>query len=90
MTMKKSSFLCVCLSALLFAAGALGMAQTTTATLSGQVTDESGAVLPGAQLTVSNTATGVSRTLVTDAGGRFVAPQLAPGSYEVTATSSGF
>jgi hypothetical protein len=38
-----------------------GRAQTTTAVLSGIVTDETGAVLPGAQVTVGNTATGVRR-----------------------------
>jgi hypothetical protein len=66
------------------------MAQTTTATLSGTVTDESGAVLPGAQITVTNTATGVRRSVTTDSAGRFVASQLPSGPYEVTATLTGF
>ncbi len=68
----------------------LGMAQTTTATLSGVLTDETGAVLPGAQVTVSNTATGLRRTVTTDAAGRFMASQLPPGPYEVIATLAGF
>lgn len=67
-----------------------GSAQVTTATVSGIVTDETGAVLPGVQVAVENTATGAQRTIVTDAAGRFAAPQLAPGPYEVTATMAGF
>ena len=67
-----------------------GRAQTTTAALSGLVTDETGGVLPGAQVTVTNTATGIRRSVTTDAGGRFVASQLPPCSYEVTVTISGF
>lgn len=74
---------------LMLAVHTQAMAQTT-ATLSGLATDESGAVLPRAQITVTNSATGVRRSLTTDAGGRFVASQLPPGPYEVTATMSGF
>ena len=70
--------------------GLQGNAQTTTATLSGVVTDESGAVLPGAQVTVTNTATRVRRAVTTDAAGRFTAPQLEPGPYEVSTTMTGF
>lgn len=83
--------------ALLMCAGTLVLilipratAQTTTATLSGTLTDESGAVLPGAQVTVTNVATGAQRAVPTDGRGRFVAPQLAPGPYQITATMPGF
>src|SRR5438094_767864 len=69
---------------------AAGRAQTNTAGLSGNLTDETGAVLPGAQITVTNTATGISRTVPTDERGRFVVPQLPPGPYELKATMSGF
>ncbi len=68
----------------------LAMAQTTTATLSGAVTDATGGVLPGAQVAVTNVATGVRRTTVTDEHGRFVAAQLPPGPYELTVTVAGF
>src|SRR5258706_13848681 len=71
------------------AASTLGLAQTT-ATLSGVASDASGAVLPGAQVTVTNKNTGVKRTVATDSPGRFTASQLAPGPYEVTATAPGF
>jgi len=62
----------------------------STATLSGVVTDPSGAVVPGAQVTVHSLATGLDRQLVTDSAGLYVAPSLLPGDYEVQAKASGF
>lgn len=67
-----------------------GRAQTTTATLSGAVTDETGGVLSGAQITISNVATGVKRSTAADDRGRFVVAQLPPGPYELTVTAAGF
>lgn len=66
------------------------MAQTTTATISGLVKDESGAVLPGVSVNVKNVDTGSVRTLVTDDQGHYMAPELGPGNYEVEATLAGF
>ena len=87
--MKKLTLLvCAVFSILIFVQA--GRAQTTTAVLSGVVSDETSAVLPGAQVTVGNTATGVRRTVTTDSVGRFTASQLPPGSYEVTVTLTGF
>lgn len=62
----------------------------STATLSGTVTDPSGAVVPGAQVTVHSLATGLDRQLVTDSAGLYVAPSLVPGDYQVQAKASGF
>jgi len=70
--------------------GPFAAAQTTTAEISGAFTDETGAVLPGVQVTVMNVETGVQRAVMTDASGRFLVPQLAPGSYQITATMAGF
>jgi hypothetical protein len=53
-------------------------AQTTTAVLAGSVTDETGAVLPGAQVTVTNTATAVKRAVTTNAAGRFIRSRNSP------------
>ena len=87
--MKKLTLLvCAVFSILIFVQA--GRAQTTTAVLSGVVSDETSAVLPGAQVTVGNTATGVRRTVTTDSVGRFTASQLPPGPYEVTVTLAGF
>ncbi len=65
-------------------------AQTTTGEIQGTVADQSGALIPGVSVTVANTATGVMRELVTDADGRFAAPGLQVGPYEVTAALQGF
>ncbi len=73
---------------LLVSAGAC-FAQST-ATLSGTVTDPSGAVVPGAQVTVHSLATGLDRQVTTDSAGLYVAPSLEPGDYQVQAKAAGF
>src|SRR5207249_8714818 len=55
------------------------------ATLKVTVNDQSGAVIPGATVTLKNTATGAKRTDVTESHGLSVIPGLPPGSYELTA-----
>jgi len=65
-------------------------AQSTGGSLSGTVKDGTGGVLPGVTITISNTDTGLTRTLVTDGGGRYVAPDLPPGPYRVRAALQGF
>lgn len=64
-------------------------AQTTNATIIGDVTDQSGGVIAGASITVRNVATGISRELKTDNSGAYRAFPLNPGTYEVTASSPG-
>ena len=66
------------------------LAQQGTAQISGKVTDEQGAVLPGVAVTVTNEATGVFRELVTSSEGTYVAAQIVPGTYTVTARLTGF
>ena len=57
--------------------------------ITGTVTDTSGALVPGATVTV-RTATGESKTTTTDADGKFLVTGLAPGTYEVSVTAPGF
>ena len=66
------------------------LAQVTTGTISGAVTDSTGAVLPGATINLKSVEKGFSRTVTTDEGGRYRAPELALGSYEITAEVAGF
>ena len=68
---------------------ALLLAQSA-GTISGTVRDESSAVLPGVEVVMRNTETGFTRTTVTDAAGRYSAPQLPLGQYEVRASFTGF
>jgi len=65
-------------------------AQVSGATLSGLITDEQGGPVAGASVTVRNTGTGVVREVVTNADGLYAAPNLLPGSYEVTIAAKGF
>ncbi len=65
------------------------MAQVSAA-LSGRVTDQSGAGVPGATVSAKDTDMGISRETVTDAAGRYELPALPVGRYEVAATKSGF
>ncbi len=61
-----------------------------TATISGTVTDQSGAALPGAEVTVTNVDTNQVRKVSSLDNGSYVAPQLAPGKYSLTVNKSGF
>ena len=65
-------------------------AQTFRGTILGTVTDPTGAVLPGAKVTVKNTGTGLERSTETSADGSYSLPELPIGSYNVTVTQSGF
>jgi Carboxypeptidase regulatory-like domain len=59
-------------------------AQTYQGRILGLIIDSSGAVVAGAKVMVTNLLTGVSRTLLTNSAGEYVAPDLDPGSYKVT------
>src|SRR5579864_6687670 len=67
-----------------------GYAQAVGATLSGTVTDPSGAVIPNAQVSVTNAATAVATRATTDAAGFYTLPNLLPATYEATVTAPGF
>lgn len=66
------------------------MAQATTGTLRGTVTDSNGAAIAGATVTVKNDSTGTTGSFVTSSEGNFDAPALLPGSYTVTTEAKGF
>src|SRR6201996_5989954 len=68
----------------------LGYAQEFRGTISGAVTDPSGAVVPGAQIVVKETQTGTINKTQSDAAGQYVVPFLLPGNYMVTVTAKGF
>jgi hypothetical protein len=73
------------------AATAAGIARAQgEAAISGVVTDESGSVIPGATVKVTNVDTGAVRELSTDQAGRYDAPVLPVGSYTVSAEKTGF
>ncbi len=75
--------------AVLLAAGTLS-AQVERGTIAGTVRDPSGAVVPSVAITVKNVATGVEFKTATTQSGEYVAPNLIPGEYSVTASKQGF
>jgi len=81
--------LCFFLALILFPSVAAN-AQVTGATLSGTVTDTSGAVIPGVMVSIKNRGTGVVRNVSSDEAGLYSAPNLLAGSYDVTASAAGF
>src|SRR5581483_9582249 len=62
----------------------------STGQIVGEVVDPSGGAVAGAEVTVRNTGTNYIRTVTTDAAGRYVAPYLPLGMYEIGAKASGF
>ncbi|MCP5119126.1 MAG: carboxypeptidase regulatory-like domain-containing protein, partial [bacterium] len=62
----------------------------STGTIQGVVTDNSGAVIPGAEITITNLDTGVESTSSANAVGFYTVPALNPGRYSVTCASEGF
>ena len=69
---------------------AAGGAQEITATITGTVTDQTGAVLPGVTVSLKNTETGFTKDVVTNDKGAYSAPYLPPGKYEITFSLTGF
>jgi len=69
---------------------AVALSQTITASLEGNITDPTGAVIVDARVRIVNTATNVAASLKTDGVGRFLAPSLPPGPYAVTIEAVGF
>jgi hypothetical protein len=65
-------------------------AQVAGGTMLGTVKDPSGAVVTGAQVTIMNIATGVSRVVPTDGNGSYSAANLLPGAYSITVSAPGF
>jgi hypothetical protein len=64
--------------------------QVVGATLSGTVKDPSGAIVPHAQISIKNMATGISTAATTNSDGFYATPNLLPGTYEVAASAQGF
>src|ERR1700676_1203166 len=73
----------------LFLFSSLASAQTL-GSITGEVRDSSGAVMPNASVTVTNTATNASRSTATNNAGIYVFPDLVPGTYEARVQAAGF
>ena len=87
--MKLTRSLCL-VTVTLAGAFAISAWGQSIATLSGTVSDPSGAAVPNAKVTVHSLATGLDRVIETDGAGLYVAPSLQPGDYKVSVTAAGF
>jgi len=87
-------FLRFCLASLLLVAicaiGAMAQSQASTGQIVGTVKNPNGELVPGATVTVTNPANGLSRSVTTNDQGGFTAPNLPSGEYELTTSASGF
>src|SRR4051812_21563753 len=79
-----SLLLCLCV------AGAFAQSNITSGEIKGTVVDANGAIIPGANIEITNVDTNFSKTVTSDGDGRFIGLLLPPGKYTVTATKSGF
>ena len=94
--MKKGSttwtrwFANILFAVLIAAVSRAGVAQTTTGSIYGSVTDNTGGVLPKAAVTVTNVQTGLIHTTQSNDGGDYTFPALDPGDYSISARFEGF
>jgi carboxypeptidase family protein/TonB-dependent receptor-like protein len=88
-----------CVNSVLFTLGVVGLSlficpsawpQVAGATLSGTVTDSTGAALTAAKIVLKSAATGVERTAETDSAGVYSMPNIPAGTYQISASASGF
>ncbi len=89
MAFGRGGFVCVVLACALLVSFQVS-AQVTGGTLSGTVSDPSGASISGAQLVIKNVATGIEHTVTTNDHGFYTAVNLLAGSYQVTISATGF
>ncbi|HKO20266.1 MAG TPA: carboxypeptidase-like regulatory domain-containing protein, partial [Acidobacteriaceae bacterium] len=76
--------------AVLLLIGVPGLAQQTRATLTGRVTDKTGAIVPSAQIAVTNMDTGAKTSVKSNSAGDYTVPFLIPGRYSVSVDQPGF
>ena len=81
---------CVRIFTFLALTAGVSWAQRDLATLTGTVTDQSSAIVPGAKVAITEVATGLAYTVVTDTAGIYVRPALKPGTYTVEVEAQGF
>jgi carboxypeptidase family protein len=88
--LSKAIRVVACLGSAVLLFGFPLFSQVNTGRILGTVADQTGGVIAGAMVTVTNTETGVARNLVTDGAGEYIAPNLNAGKYSVRASAAGF
>src|SRR5437762_3116996 len=95
MTCRNRAFLSsLILMAILFGMGLFmpvwAQSGSTASSITGKVTDETGAIIPGASVTARNIKTNLTREVFSGEDGSFLITQLPPGTYELISTADGF
>ena len=90
MTSRLTFFVCLSLFLLAFNFHAARSQDLDTVTISGRVTDQNGAVIPGAEVQATLVKTGLTRTTTSNAAGRYRLVQLEPGSYVLRVSANSF
>src|ERR1700735_4849456 len=85
-----SSFTVACVTLIVLVTGSACLAQVAGGTISGRVIDRSGRAIAGAQVAIKNSATAILRSIHADNDGIYTAPNLLPGTYEISASKEGF
>src|ERR1035438_7208354 len=85
---RSQRFLAVALAVL--ASAGLAYSQAVNATMLGTVTDASGAVVPNAKVTITETQTSVAHETQSNGSGNYIVPNLPPGTYSVSVEATGF
>ena len=88
--MRSGSWLAALVIGSILALGTYAFAQSATTSLHGTISDEKGAVVTGAKITITNPATGFSRTVNTDDQGSYQFLEVPPSTYIMTVTAAGF
>jgi hypothetical protein len=79
-----------CVTAIVLVTGSACLAQVAGGIISGRVIDSSGGAIAGAQVAVKNSETAILRSVGADNDGIYTAPNLVPGTYEISASKEGF
>src|SRR5216684_275849 len=88
--LRRVAFSILAILAIAILSAGQAYAQVSGATLSGTITDPSGASIANAKVSITNKATGITRDVTADAAGFYSAPNLLPGAYEVAVAAPGF
>ena len=86
----QSKLTCFLLSILLSTALLLGQTSSGSSSVTGRVTDATGAVVPGASVTLTDTSTNISKTTQSNSAGLYLFNEVNPGVYDITVTNGGF
>src|SRR6185312_5114265 len=84
--LKRLGWMLLCI----LSAVSLSLGQTATTSLRGTIKDPSGALVPGAKITITDKTVGTTFSAMADNGGNYVFAQIPPARYTITATAAGF